>query len=161
MELRYAGGMSTANQGSSRSWRIGKSLRSFLPPEWAEQARRLGAMRRLVTSPIRKRCCACCSCIWPRAVLCGETAARASAFGFGADQCGRCFQEAARCRTLGTLGWRSRCGAQRILPLTVAGRRGYGRLMPTSSPSRVARGRTGKVHWAVNLADLQCDFFSS
>jgi len=45
MELRYAGGMSTANQGLAEleNWEI---LRSFLPPEWAEQARRLGAMRR-------------------------------------------------------------------------------------------------------------------
>ncbi len=156
MELRYAGGMSTANQGLAEleNWEI---LRSFLPPEWAEQARRLGAMRRAryISDPetvlrvLLLHLASGCSL--------AETAARASAAGLAQMSAVAVFKRLRAAEPwVRWLAQQMRGAAD--LPLAVAGRRV--RAMDATCVSEPgSTGTDWKVHWAVNLADLQCDFF--
>jgi len=156
MELRYAGGMSTANQGLAEleNWEI---LRSFLPPEWAEQARRLGAMRRAryISDPetvlrvLLLHLATGCSL--------AETAARASASGLAQISAVGVFKRLRAAEPwVRWLAQQMRGAAD--LPLTVAGRR-VRAIDATSVSEPGSTGTDWKVHWAVNLADLQCDFF--
>jgi len=148
--------MSASKQGLAEleNWEI---LRSFLPPEWAEQARRLGAMRRAryISDPatvlrvLLLHLASGCSL--------AETAARASAAGLAQISAVAVFK-----RLRAAEPW-VRWLAQQLrgaadLPLAVAGRRV--RAMDATSVSEPgSTGTDWKVHWAVNLADLQCDFF--
>jgi len=156
MELRYAGGMSTANQGLAEleNWEI---LRSFLPPEWAEQARCLGAMRRAryISDPetvlrvLLLHLATGCSL--------AETAARASASGLAQISAVGVFKRLRAAEPwVRWLAQQMRGAAD--LPLTVAGRR-VRAIDATSVSEPGSTGTDWKVHWAVNLADLQCDFF--
>jgi len=148
--------MSTANQGLAEleNWEI---LRSFLPPEWAEQARRLGAMRRAryISDPetvlrvLLLHLATGCSL--------AETAARASASGLAQISAVGVFKRLRAAEPwVRWLAQQMRGAAD--LPLAVAGRR----VRAIDATSVCEPGSTGtdwKVHWAVNLADLQCDFF--
>jgi len=136
------------------NWEI---LCTFLPPEWAEQARRLGAMRRAryISDPgtvlrvLLLHLATGCSL--------AETAARASASGLAQISAVGVFK-----RLRAAEPW-LRWLAQQMRgvadwPREVAGRR----LRAVDATSVSEPGSTGtdwKVHWAVNLADLQCDFF--
>src|SRR5208337_1981166 len=135
------GGMSASKQGLAEleNWEI---LRSFLPPEWAEQARRLGAMRRAryISDPetvlrvLLLHLASGCSL--------AETAARASAAGLAQMSAVAVFK-----RLRAAEPW-VRWLAQQM------------RAMDATSVSEPgSTGTDWKVHWAVNLADLQCDFF--
>ena len=136
------------------NWEI---LCSFLPPEWAEQARRLGAMRRAryISDPgtvlriLLLHLAAGCSL--------AETAARASASGWAQISAVGVFKRLRAAEPwLRWLAQQMRGAAD--LPLAVAGRR----LRAVDATAVSEPGSTGtdwKVHWAVNLADLQCDFF--
>jgi hypothetical protein len=136
------------------NWEV---LSTFLPPDWAEQARRLGAMRRAryISNPatvlriLLLHLATGCSL--------AETAARASAAGLAQISAVGVFK-----RLRAAEPW-VRWLAQQMrgvadLPMEVAGRR----VRAVDATSVCEPGSTGtdwKVHWAVNLADLQCDFF--
>ena len=136
------------------NWEV---LSTFLPPDWAEQARRLGAMRRAryISDPatvlriLLLHLATGCSL--------AETAARASAAGLAQISAVGVFK-----RLRAAEPW-VRWLAQQMrgvaaLPMEVAGRR----VRAVDAASVSEPGSTGtdwKVHWAVNLADLQCDFF--
>jgi hypothetical protein len=136
------------------NWEV---LSTFLPPNWDEQARRLGAMRRAryISDPgtvlriLLLHLATGCSL--------AETAARASASGLAPISAVGVFK-----RLRAAEPW-LRWLAQQMrgatdLPLEAAGRR----LRAVDATSVSEPGSTGtdwKVHWAVNLADLQCDFF--
>jgi hypothetical protein len=136
------------------NWEI---LCTFLPAEWAEQARRLGAMRRAryISDPgtvlrvLLLHLAAGCSL--------AETAARASASGLAQISAVGVFKRLRAAEPwLRWLAQQMRGAAD--LPMEVAGRR----LRAVDATSVSEPGSTGtdwKVHWAVNLADLQCDFF--
>jgi Transposase DDE domain len=136
------------------NWEI---LSSFLPPDWAEQARRLGAMRRaryisdpgIVLRILLLHLATGCSL--------AETAARASASGLAPISAVGVFKRLRAAEPwLRWLAQQMRGAAD--LPLEAAGRR----LRAVDATSVSEPGSTGtdwKVHWAVNLADLQCDFF--
>lgn len=136
------------------NWEI---LCSFLPEGWAEQARRLGAMRRaryisdpgIVLRILLLHLATGCSL--------AETAARASAAGLAAISAVGVFKRLRAAEPwLRWLAQQMRGAAD--LPLQAAGRR----LRAVDATSVSEPGSTGtdwKVHWAVNLADLQCDFF--
>jgi hypothetical protein len=156
MELGYAGGMSAANQGLAEleNWEI---LRTFLPPEWAEQARRLGAMRRAryISDPetvlrvLLLHLATGCSL--------AETAARASASGLAQISAVGVFKRLRAAEPwVRWLAQQMRGAAE--LPMAVAGRR-VRAIDATSVSEPGSTGTDWKVHWAVNLADLQCDFF--
>jgi hypothetical protein len=136
------------------NWEI---LRTFLPPDWAEQARRLGAMRRAryISDPetvlrvLLLHLATGCSL--------AETAARASASGLAQISAVGVFK-----RLRAAEPW-VRWLAQQMrgvadLPMAVAGRR-VRAVDATSVSEPGSTGTDWKVHWAVNLADLQCDFF--
>ncbi len=132
-------------------------LSSFLPDQWQEQARRLRAMRR--ARYIRE----------PETVLrvlllhlaCGcslaETAARAKASGLAQISSVGVFKRLRAAEPwLRWLAQQMRGAAD--VPLEAMGRR----LRAVDATSVSEPGSTGtdwKVHYAVNLADLQCDFF--
>ncbi len=150
------GGMSAANQGLAEleNWEI---LRTFLPPEWAEQARRLGAMRRAryISDPetvlrvLLLHLATGCSL--------AETAARASASGLAQISAVGVFKRLRAAEPwVRWLAQQMRGAAE--LPLAVAGRR-VRAIDATSVSEPGSTGTDWKVHWAVNLADLQCDFF--
>lgn len=136
------------------NWEI---LCSFLPAGWAEQARRLGAMRRaryisdpgIVLRILLLHLASGCSL--------AETAARASAAGLAPISAVGVFKRLRAAEPwLRWLAQQMRGAAE--LPLETAGRR----LRAVDATSVSEPGSTGtdwKVHWAVNLADLQCDFF--
>lgn len=136
------------------NWEI---LCTFLPQEWAEQARRLGAMRRAryISDPgtvlrvLLLHLATGCSL--------AETAARASASGLAQISAVGVFKRLRAAEPwLRWLAQQMRGVAE--LPMEVAGRR----LRAVDATSVSEPGSTGtdwKVHWAVNLADLQCDFF--
>jgi len=156
MELGYAGGMSVANQGLAEleNWEI---LRTFLPPEWAAQARRLGAMRRAryISDPetvlrvLLLHLATGCSL--------AETAARASASGLAQISAVGVFKSLRAAEPwVRWLAQQMRGAAE--LPMAVAGRR-VRAIDATSVSEPGSTGTDWKVHWAVNLADLQCDFF--
>jgi hypothetical protein len=150
------GGMSAANQGLAEleNWEI---LRTFLPPEWAEQARRLGAMRRAryISDPetvlrvLLLHLATGCSL--------AETAARASACGLAQISAVGVFKRLRAAEPwVRWLAQQMRGAAE--LPMAVAGRR-VRAIDATSVSEPGSTGTDWKVHWAVNLADLQCDFF--
>ncbi len=136
------------------NWEI---LCTFLPHDWAEQARRLGAMRRAryISDPgtvlriLLLHLATGCSL--------AETAARASASGLAQISAVGVFK-----RLRAAEPW-LRWLAQEVrgvadLPMEAVGRR----LRAVDATSVSEPGSTGtdwQVHWAVNLADLQCDFF--
>ena len=136
------------------NWEV---LSTFLPPDWAEQARRLGAMRRdrYISDPatvlriLLLHLATGCSL--------AETAARASAAGLAQISAVGVFK-----RLRAAEPW-VRWLAQQMrgmadLPMEVAGRR-VRAVDATSVSEPGSTGTDWKVHWAVNLADLQCDFF--
>ncbi len=150
------GGMSAANQGLAEleNWEI---LRTFLPPEWAEQARRLGAMRRAryISDPetvlrvLLLHLATGCSL--------AETAARASASGLAQISAVGVFKRLRAAEPwVRWLAQQMRGAAE--LPMAVAGRR-VRAIDATSVSEPGSTGTDWKVHWALNLADLQCDFF--
>jgi hypothetical protein len=136
------------------NWEV---LSTFLPPHWAEQARRLGAMQRAryISDPgtvlqiLLLHLATGCSL--------AETAARASASGLACISAVGVFKRLRAAEPwLRWLAQQMRGAAD--LPLEAAGRR----LRAVDATSVSEPGSTGtdwKVHWAVNLADLQCDFF--
>jgi hypothetical protein len=136
------------------NWEV---LSTFLPPDWAEQARRLGAMRRArylsdpgtVLRILLMHLATGCSL--------AETAARASSSGLARISAVGIFKRLRAAEPwLRWLAQQMRGAA--ALPLEAAGRR----LRAVDATSVSEPGSTGtdwKVHWAVNLADLQCDFF--
>jgi hypothetical protein len=148
--------MSVANQGLAEleNWEI---LRTFLPPEWAAQARRLGAMRRAryISDPetvlrvLLLHLATGCSL--------AETAARASASGLAQISAVGVFKRLRAAEPwVRWLAQQMRGAAE--LPMAVAGRR-VRAIDATSVSEPGSTGTDWKVHWAVNLADLQCDFF--
>ena len=136
------------------NWEI---LCSFLPPDWAEQARLLGAMRRAryISDPgtvlriLLLHLATGCSL--------AETAARASASGLAQISAVGVFKRLRAAEPwLRWLAQQMRGAAD--VPMEMAGRR----LRAVDATWVSEPGSTGsswKVHWAVNLADLQCDFF--
>jgi hypothetical protein len=136
------------------NWEI---LCTFLPREWAEQARRLGAIRRAryisdpgtVLQVLLLHLANGCSL--------AETAARASASGLAKISAVGVFKRLRAAEPwLRWLAQQMRGAAD--LPLEVAGRR----LRAVDATAISEPGSTGtdwKVHYVVNLADLQCDFF--
>ena len=147
-------GRSTNYLTEIENWEI---LCTFLPHEWAEQARRLGAMRRAryISDPgtvlrvLLLHLATGCSL--------AETAARASASGLAQISAVGVFKRLRAAEPwLRWLAQQMRGAAD--LPIAVVGRR----LRAVDATSVCEPGSTGtdwKVHWAVNLADLQCDFF--
>ena len=136
------------------NWEI---LCSFLPPHWAEQARRLGAMRRaryisdpgIVLRILLLHLATGCSL--------AETAARASASGLAPISAVGVFKRLRAAEPwLRWLAQQMRGAAD--LPLEAAGRR-WRAVDATAVSEPGSTGTDWKVHWAVNLADLQCDFF--
>lgn len=136
------------------NWEI---LCTFLPQGWAEQARRLGAIQRAryISDPgtvlrvLLLHLAAGCSL--------AETAARASASGLAPISAVGVFKRLRAAEPwLRWLAQQMRGTA--ALPMEAAGRR----LRAVDATSISEPGSTGtdwKIHWAVNLADLQCDFF--
>jgi hypothetical protein len=136
------------------NWEV---LSTFLPPDWAEQARRLGAMRRAryISDPgtvlriLLLHLATGCSL--------AETAARASSSGLAQISAVGIFKRLRAAEPW--LRWLAQqMRGEADLPLEAAGRR----LRAVDATSVSEPGSTGtdwKVHWAVNLADLQCDFF--
>jgi len=138
-------------------WENWEILRTFLPPEWSEQARRLGAMRRAryISDPetvlrvLLLHLAAGCSL--------AETAARASASGLAQISAVGVFKRLRAAEPwVRWLAQQMRGAAD--LPMAVAGRR-VRAIDATSVSEPGSTGTDWKVHWAVNLADLQCDFF--
>jgi hypothetical protein len=136
------------------NWEV---LSSFLPDGWSEQARRLGAIRRaryikdpaVVLRILLMHVASGCSL--------AETAARASASGLAEISAVGVFK---RLRAAGAwfrwLAQQMRGAADLAEPIT--GRR----LRAVDATSVHEPGSTGtdwKIHYAVNLADLGCDFF--
>lgn len=136
------------------NWEI---LSSFLPEGWSEQARQLGAMRR--ARYIKEPSVVLRILLMHVALGCSlaETAARAQASGLAQISSVGVFK---RLRAAGAwFGWLARQmrGAAE-LPETMTGRR----LRAVDATSVHEPGSTGtdwKIHYAVNLADLECDFF--
>jgi hypothetical protein len=136
------------------NWEI---LSTFLPEGWAEQARRLGAIRRaryisdpaVVLRVLLIHLATGCSL--------AETAARASASGLAQISSVGVFKRLRAAEAwFRWLAQQMRGAAE--MPMTVTGRR----LRAVDATSVAEPGSTGtdfKVHYAVNLADLQCDFF--
>ncbi len=137
------------------NWEI---LRTFLPSEWAEQAHRLGAMRRAryisdaetVLRVLLLHLATGCSL--------AETAARASASGLAQISAVGVFKRLRAAEPwIRWLAQQMRGAAD--LPVAVAGRR-VRAIDATSVSEPGSTGTDWKVHWGVNLADLQCDFFA-
>ena len=143
-----------AYRAEMENWEI---LCTFLPTEWAEQARRLGAMRRAryITEPgtllrvLLLHLATGCSL--------AETAARASAAGLAQISAVGVFKRLRVAEPwLRWLAQQMRGAAD--LPMEITGRR----LRAVDATSVSEPGSTGtdwKVHYAVNWADWQCDFF--
>ncbi len=136
------------------NWEI---LSSFLPQGWEDQARQLGAIRRAryITDPavvlrvLLIHLASGCSL--------AETAARASASGLAQISAVGVFKRLRAAEAwLRWLAQQTRGEAE--LPMEFTGRR----LRAVEATSISEPGSTGtdfKVHYVVNLADLQCDFF--
>jgi hypothetical protein len=136
------------------NWEI---LSSFLPEGWSQQARLLGAMQRaryikepsVVLRILLMHVALGCSLV--------ETAARAQASGLAQISSVGVFK---RLRAAGAwFGWLAReMRGAADLPEAITGRR----LRAVDATSVHEPGSTGtdwKIHYAVNLADLECDFF--
>jgi hypothetical protein len=143
-----------ASVAEFENWEI---LSSFLPEGWAEQARHLGAMRRaryisdpaVVLRVLLIHLATGCSL--------AETAARASASGLAQISSVGVFKRLRAAEAwFRWLAQQMRGAAE--MPMVVTGRR----LRAVDATSVSEPGSTGtdfKVHYVVNLADLQCDFF--
>jgi len=145
----------TATLGEFEDWEV---LSSFLPAGWDEQARKLGAIRRgrYITEPatvlriLLLHLASGCSL--------AETAARASAGGLARISAVGVFKRLRAAEPwLRWLAQQMRGGA--CLPLPVLGRR-LRAVDATTVSEPGATGADWKVHYAVNVADLQCDFFA-
>jgi len=136
------------------NWEV---LSTFLPSQWAEQARGLGAVRRAryIKEPatvlrllLLHLACGCSL---------AETAARATASGLAQISAVGVFKRLRAAEPwLRWLAYHMRGGAD--LPEALTGRR----LRAVDASAVSEPGSTGsdwKLHYAVNLADLQCDFF--
>jgi hypothetical protein len=136
------------------NWEV---LSTFLPEGWADQARRLGAIRRaryisdpaVVLRILLIHLATGCSL--------AETAARASVSGLAQISSVGVFKRLRAAEAwLRWLAQQMRGAAE--MPMTVKGRRLRAvDATPISEPG--STGTDFKVHYAVNLADLQCDFF--
>lgn len=136
------------------NWEI---LSAFLPEGWAEQARHLGAIRRaryisdpaVVLRVLLIHLATGCSL--------AETAARARASGLAQISSVGVFKRLRAAEAwFRWLAQQMRGAAE--MPMAVTGRR----LRAVDATSVSEPGSTGtdfKVHYVVNLADLQCDFF--
>ena len=145
---------STSTVPELENWEI---LSTFLPPEWAEQARRLGAIRRaryisdpaVVLRILLLHLATGCSL--------AETAARSSASGLAKISSVGVFKRLrAAEKWLRWLAQQMRDSSEIPIPLLKR------RLRAVDATSVSEPGSTGtdfKVHYAVNLATLQCDFF--
>ena len=143
-----------ADVAELENWGI---LSTFLPSKWAEQAWRLGAMRRAryISDPgtvlrvLLLHLASGCSL--------AETAARASASGLAQISAVGVFKRLRAAEAwLRWLAQQMRGAAE--LPMEIPGRR----LRAVDATAVSEPGSTGtdwKVHYAVNLADLECDFF--
>lgn len=150
------GRMSRAD-GSLSEFENWEVIRSFLPSDWGEQARRLGAIRRkrynadpeVLLRVFLLHLAAGCSL--------AETAARATASGLAKMSAVAVFKRLRSAeRWLLWLAQQMRGAAK--LPLEVTGRRV--RAVDASAVSEPgSTGTDWKIHYAVNLADLECDFF--
>jgi hypothetical protein len=136
------------------NWEI---LSSFLPQGWSEQARQLGAMQR--ARYIKEPSVVLRILLMHVALGCSlaETAARAQASGLAQISSVGVFK---RLRAAGKwFGWLAReMRGVAELPEAITGRR----LRAIDATSVHEPGSTGtdwKIHYAVNLADLECDFF--
>jgi hypothetical protein len=144
----------TASAVEIENWEI---LSSFLPDGWVEQARRLGAMRR--ARYIKDPAVVLRVLLMHVALGCSlaETAARAKASGLAQISAVGVFK---RLRAAGCwfrwLAQQMRGAAD--LPMEVTGRR-VRAVDATSVHEPGSTGTDWKIHYAVNLADLQCDFF--
>jgi hypothetical protein len=136
------------------NWEV---LSSFLPDGWVEQARNLGAMRR--ARYIKDPAVVLRVLLMHVALGCSlaETAARAKASGLAEISSVGVFK---RLRAAGAwfcwLAQQMRGPAE--LPMEVLGRR-VRAVDATSVHEPGSTGTDWKIHYAVNLADLQCDFF--
>jgi hypothetical protein len=136
------------------NWEI---LSTFLPDGWAEQAGRLGAMRR--ARYIKDPAVVLRVLLMHVAVGCSlaETAARARASGLAQISSVGVFK---RLRAAGAwfrwLAQQMRGAAD--LPMEVTGRR-VRAVDATSVHEPGSTGTDWKIHYAVNLADLRCDYF--
>jgi len=135
-------------------WEI---LCTFLPANWADQARRLGAMQRaryikepaIVLRVLLLHLAAGCSL--------AETAARASASGLAQISAVGVFKRLRAAEPwLRWLAQQMRGAAE--LPMEVTGRR-VRAVDATAVSEPGSTGTDWKLHYVVNLADLQCDFF--
>jgi len=132
-------------------------LRRFLPEGWEEQAWLCGAMRRARYIKSPERVLRILMLHLANGCSLAETAARAQASGLGTISSVGVFK---RLRAAGPwLSWlaQQERGAA-ALPLGTVGRR----VRAVDATTVCEPGSTGgdwRVHYAVNLADLQCDFF--
>ena len=146
------------SQASLGEFEDGEVLSSFLPVGWDEQARKLGAIRRArylkepatVLRVLLLHLASGCSL--------AETAARATAGGLARISAVGVFK-----RLRAAEPW-LRWLAQQMrgvgcLPLPALGRR-LRAVEATTVSEPGATGADGKVHDALNVADLQCDFFA-
>jgi len=145
---------STPSSAELENWEI---LCSFLPPGWAEQAYQSGAIVRkrynsdpaVVLRILLLHLATGCSL--------AETAARATASGLAQTSAVAVFKRLRWAEPW--LRWLARqMRAPADVPMPTMGRR----LRAVDATSVSEPGSTGsdwKVHYAVNLADLECDFF--
>jgi hypothetical protein len=136
------------------NWEI---LSSFLPPGWSEQARLLGAMQR--ARYIKEPSVVLRILLMHVALGCSlaETSARAQASGLAQISSVGVFK---RLRAAGAwFGWLARqMRGSAELPESTTGRR-VRAIDATAVQEPGATGSDWKLHYAVNLADLECDFF--
>jgi hypothetical protein len=132
-------------------------LSTFLPIGWDEQARKVGAIRR--ARYIKEPATVLRILLLHLASGCSlaETAARASAGGLAQISAVGVFKRLRAAEPwLRWLAQRMRGAAD--LPMKVLGRR-LRAVDATAVSEPGATGADWKVHYAVNVADLQCDFF--
>jgi hypothetical protein len=144
-----------ASVGEFEDWEV---LSCFLPAGWDEQARKLGAIRR--ARYIKEPATVLRILLLHLASGCSlaETAARATAGGLARISAVGVFKRLRAAEPwLRWLAQQMRGGVQ--VPLPVLGRR-LRAVDATTVSEPGARGADWRVHYAVNVADLQCDFFA-
>lgn len=136
------------------NWEI---LSTFLPEGWAEQAWRLGAMRR--ARYIKDPAVVLRVLLMHVALGCSlaETAARAKASGLAEISSVGVFKRLRSAEAWFRWLAQQMRGAAEV-PLEVTGRR-VRAVDATSVQEPGSTGTDWKIHYVVNLADLQCDFF--
>jgi hypothetical protein len=143
-----------SSPGEFENWEI---LATFLPEGWAEQAWQLGAMQR--ARYIKDPAVVLRLLLMHVALGCSlaETAARAKASGLAEISAVGVFKRLRAAEPwLRWLAQQMRGTAE--LPLQVTGRR-VRAVDATAVHEPGSTGTDWKIHYAVNLADLQCDFF--